>query len=213
MIVTVSPVSIRKLETIAKRAEKLLDCQRYEKMMAYHRREDRLRSLGASLLMKKAAAGRTIQYNEAGKPCVSDVQFNVSHSGEYVVLAEADRSVGIDIEQISTSEEEWMRMALSPNEYEWLLKKRTDGEDFYYWFYVLWTRKESLVKCEGHGFLQDPADVTTLPIEKALHIPYRGKRYGVEHVIFHDYILSAALQEAIPEILIRKEEEVWKEIL
>lgn len=213
MIVNVSIVSIGKLEAVAGDAVRLLDSRRYEKMLSYHRREDRLRSLGASLLMRSAAHGEQVLYNEAGKPYIPEGHFNISHSGDYVVLAEADTAVGVDIEKIESSVGDWAKIALSPSEYEWLMGKAPGDESLEYRFYWLWTRKESLVKCEGHGFGLEPHEIETLPIDSRALLPYKGKRYGIESLSYDEYMLSVSLEEAIPEILLRDEAEVWRELL
>lgn len=213
MIVNVSIVSTGKLEAVAGDAVRLLDSRRYEKMLSYHRREDRLRSLGASLLMRKAAHGEQVLYNEAGKPYISEGHFNISHSGDYVVLAEADTAVGVDIEKIESSVGDWAKIALSSGEYEWLMGKAPGDEPLEYRFYLLWTRKESLVKCEGHGFGLEPHEIETLPIDSRALLPYKGKRYGIESLSYDEYMLSVSLEEAIPEILLRDEAEVWRELL
>lgn len=214
MMVNISVVSIRNLEAIEGEAIKLLDRGRYERMMSYCRREDRLRSLGSSLLMRRAAHGGQVLCNEAGKPYISDGYFNISHSGDYVVLAEAEAAVGVDIEKIGTSVEDWMKLALSPDEYEWMVDRASGEESMEYWFYLLWTRKESLVKCEGHGFsLDEPNEIEILPVDSAVQIPYRGKRYGIESWPYDGCMLSVSLEEAIPELLLRDGAEVWRELL
>ena len=159
MIVNVSIVSIVKLEAVAGDAVRLLNNRQYEKMMSYYRREDRLRSLGASLLMRKAAHGEQVLYNEAGKPYIPERHFNISHSGDYVVIAEADTAVGVDIEKIGTVEGDWVKAALSPDEYKCMMEKASGDKTAAYWFYLLWTRKESLYKCVGEGF----SDFSELP--------------------------------------------------
>ena len=213
MIVNVSIVSIVKLEAVAGDAVRLLSNRQYEKMMSYYRREDRLRSLGASLLMRKAAHGEQVLYNEAGKPYIPERHFNISHSGDYVVIAEADTAVGVDIEKIGTVEGDWVKAALSPDEYKCMMEKASGDKTAAYWFYLLWTRKESLVKCEGHGFGLDPNEIETLPLDSGAWISYMGKKYGIDSLSYDEYMLSVSLEEAIPEILLRDEAEVWRELL
>lgn len=212
MIVNISIVSTMKLEAIFGDACKLLDSQRYEKMMSYHRREDQLRSFGSSLLMRRAAHGEQVLYNEAGKPYIPDGYFNISHSGDYVVMAEAETVVGVDIEKIEPTVEDWMKIALSPDEYKWMIGKASAEKTMAYWFYSLWTRKESLVKCEGNGFSLEPGEIETLPVDSAALIPYKGKRYGIASLLYEGYMLSVSLQEAIPELLVRDEAEVWRDL-
>ena len=213
MRVNISILSIRKLENIAEDALRLLNRERYERMMSYRRREDQLRSLGSSLLMRRAARGGQVLYNEAGKPYISNGYFNISHSDDYVVLAEAEAEVGVDIEKIGTSVEDWMKLALSPGEYGWLMDRASGEESMGYRFYLLWTRKESLVKCEGHGFSLEPHEIETLPIDSAVQIAYRGKKYGIDSLPYDGYMLSVSLEGAYPELLLRDEAEVLRELL
>ena len=140
-------------------------------------------------------------YNEAGKPLVEGLFFNLSHSGDYAVLAEADGPVGVDIEKMSPYGD-WVREALTAWEYEWMLRGK-DERERQERFYRLWTRKESLVKCEGHGFSLSPGEISTMPVDEARLIAYAGKTYGICSHIFHGYMLSAALQGKQPLIRLR----------
>ncbi len=182
-------------------AARLLPAERYEKLVRYRQEEDRLRCFASSLLLQKAAQGRSISYNEAGKPLVEGLFFNLSHSGDYAVLAEADGPVGVDIEKMSPYGD-WVREALAAREYEWVLRGK-DERERQERFYRLWTRKESLVKCEGHGFSLSPGEISTMPVDEARLIAYAGKTYGICSHIFHGYMLSAALQGKQPLIRLR----------
>jgi 4'-phosphopantetheinyl transferase len=80
------------------------------------------------------------------------------------------------------------------------------GKDEREWqerFYRLWTRKESLVKCEGQGFALSPGEISTMLVDEAQLIAYAGKTYGLCSHIFHGYMLSAALQDKQPLIRLR----------
>jgi len=196
VMITLLPVEC--LRTHLGEAASLLPAERYEKMMRYRQEKDRLRCFASSLLLQKAARGRSIFYNEAGKPLVEGLFFNLSHSGDYAVLAEADSCVGVDIEEM-VPYGDWVREALTSSEYEWL--RQEDDETLRQErFYRLWTRKESLVKCEGHGFSLSPGEISTMPVEGACLIDYAGKAYGICSHTFYGYILSAALQGRQPHI-------------
>ena len=106
-------------------AARLLPAERYEKLLRYRQEEDRLRCFASSLLLQKAAQGRSISYNEAGKPLAEGLSFNLSHSGDYAVLAEADSPVGVDIEKMSPYGD-WVREALTAREYEWMLRGKDE---------------------------------------------------------------------------------------
>lgn len=199
--VTITLLPVECLRTHLGEAARLLSATLYEKMMRYRREEDRLRSFASSLLLQKAAQGRSIYYNEEGKPLVEGLFFNLSHSGNYAVLAEADIPVGVDIEEM-VPPGDWAREALTAQEYKWMLLGK-DERDQQERFYRLWTRKESLVKCEGHGFSLSPGEISTMPVDEAQLIAYAGKTYGICSHNLHGYMLSAALQGKQPILMIR----------
>ena len=62
-----------------RQAESLLPMERYLKMQAYLKEEDRLRSLAASLLLIKATRGCGVYYTDFGKPYAEGLSFNISH--------------------------------------------------------------------------------------------------------------------------------------
>ena len=199
--VEVTLLQIEKLRSSAKNAADLIPAERYKKMMSYRQEEDRLRCFGASLLMKKAIGGRRLNYNEFGKPFVIDRSFNISHSGNYAVLAEvaAKISVGVDIEKIILPVEDFAKDALTSEEYKLLTSAENfSPEKFAEKFYTFWTRKESLVKCEGQGFVDSPAEVETLSAEDGAPVFYRGKFYGISSMKICGHILSVALEENFP---------------
>ena len=41
-----------------------------------------------------------VYYGKYGKPLAHGKNFNVSHSGNYVVLAESENAIGVDIEEL-----------------------------------------------------------------------------------------------------------------
>ena len=189
-------------------AARLLPAARYEKMMRYRQEEDRLRCFASSLLLQKVAQGRSISYNEEGKPLAQGKFFNLSHSGAYAVLAEADSSVGVDIEKM-VPYGDWVREALTSSEYEWMLRGKDESERQER-FYRLWTRKESLVKCEGHGFSLSPGEISTMPVDEKKLTKYAGKAYGICSFTLGNYMLSAALLGMQP--LLMMHEISWDEL-
>ena len=125
------------------------------------------------------------------------------------MLAEADSSVGVDIEKM-VSYGDWVREALTSSEYEWMLRGKDESERQER-FYRLWTRKESLVKCEGHGFSSAPGEISTLPVAETQLTDYLGKTYGLGSLNLGGYMLSAALQGKQPRLIRR--DISWKEII
>ncbi|OQX11852.1 MAG: hypothetical protein BWK80_44330 [Desulfobacteraceae bacterium IS3] len=128
------------------------------KINRYVRWQDRQAGLFGKLLLLKGLTEyggyspdclNSLSYNDFGRPFIdSDIDFNISHSGDYVVCAVADREkVGIDIEKIRPivlsdfknymTYREWEDIAASDRQYDR--------------FYEHWTMKESVIKAEGRG--------------------------------------------------------------
>jgi 4'-phosphopantetheinyl transferase len=78
-----------------------------------------------------------------------DLHLSVSHSGEWVAAAIADRPVGIDIEALGARRdpERFARWVCSPEEFAaWCACGRTEADDL---LIAHWTRKEAWLKREG----------------------------------------------------------------
>ncbi|GAA0555825.1 4'-phosphopantetheinyl transferase family protein [Chitinophaga japonensis] len=79
----------------------------------------------------------------------TDLDFNISHSGNYVICAIAEHNkIGIDIEEVKPVCLDDFETLFSEAE---LLEIRRDPCLEQDAFYSLWTQKEALVKAEGSG--------------------------------------------------------------
>ena len=127
-------------------------------------------SLAGSALMRIAAARTlgvpaaeiTIFRGETGKPYVSggNLFVSLSHSKDLCVCAVCDRPVGVDVEYIKETYPERVAEKYF-GEDERALLEGTDGSGKAALFYIMWTRKESLIKCTGEGLsalLKKPDD-------------------------------------------------------
>ena len=158
-----------------------------KKALRYRKEDDRLRSIGSSFLLLRAANGREIHYSTEGKPFVEGGNhFNISHSGDYVVLAEADSPVGVDVERVADIgiDDDLRNAALTEKEKSWV-------KDSLLRFYVVWTRKESLIKCEGRGFTSEPNEINSLPEND--FVLYEGKYYRVDSFMIDGHVISFAV--------------------
>lgn len=96
-----------------------------------------------------------------GKPYFpgTDIHFNISHSGDYKVLAIADAPVGVDIERFRKAD---LRVAkrFCENEYNYITQKDSEHR-----FFEIWTKKEAYLKYKGTGLRGglDSFDVFSLP--------------------------------------------------
>jgi 4'-phosphopantetheinyl transferase len=102
-----------------------------------------------------APDGWRFDVNPYGKPMLpdhQDLRFNLSHSGELVVVAVTkSREVGVDVERIRPdfATSEIARHFFAPAEVAAL--DRLEGMDFVHAFFACWTRKEAYVKAVGLG--------------------------------------------------------------
>ena len=175
-------LDIRKLKPYAEEILLSLPEERRQKAMRYRKEDDRLRSIGSSLLIMQTIGNRKLQYGEYGKPFVLGKHFNVSHSGNYVVLAQAPNSVGVDIEEIvGENLSELAQVSLTRREQLWVEKSSLR-------FFLLWTRKESLLKCMGTGFFLEPNQVEVLTES----VFFMGKSYRLFSLILGNHVASIA---------------------
>ena len=89
-----------------------------------------------------------IDFQESGKPIVSGIHFNISHSDHQVVCAfSKDGQLGVDLEKIRPINFEDFTSVFTAQ--EWTAIK---GAEYplraFYWF---WTRKESIIKALGRN--------------------------------------------------------------
>ncbi len=101
-------------------------------------------------LQSRRTAGYDYRYGPHGKPYFADPDlpfFNLSHSGDYVVLALSNTECGIDLQKMEEGRDlvSLAERFFTPAEAEMV---RQEGDRA---FYRLWTRKESYGKCTGEG--------------------------------------------------------------
>lgn len=131
------------------------------KIYRYKQRADKSRALIGEILIRNVLCSEyrmksnelRILKNEYEKPYLdghSNIHFNISHSGEYVVCAIDDQPVGIDIEQIRPIEYVLlMEDYFSEDEMTSITEENKDRQLSR--FYEIWTLKESCIKAEGGG--------------------------------------------------------------
>jgi 4'-phosphopantetheinyl transferase len=133
-------------------------------------------------LLDRAPATLRFRYNDFGKPRLADVAdecrlgFNISHSGELVLVAlSAQRAIGVDVEfsRKNLNVEEIAAHFFSALEHATLMAlpsaQRPDA------FFRCWTRKEAFIKARGEG-LSLPLngfDVTLRPNEPPMLLATR----------------------------------------
>lgn len=133
--------------------------KRQEQIAQYRFDRDKIRCLTAELLVRYALAERfgmnhyTISFlrTDNGKPFLanSDVHFNMSHSGDWVVCAVGLSEIGIDVERMRQTDNRDMHVFFAKSESELLNRAKPYAQADL--FYRLWTLKESYVKYCGTG--------------------------------------------------------------
>lgn len=91
-----------------------------------------------------------IAYGEFGKPYLLDypeVHFNISHSGQFVACAVADRPVGVDVQMIAEYRSNAAGRVCSEVELAEIVASGNPTAEFT----KLWTRKEAYIKWTGES--------------------------------------------------------------
>jgi len=165
--------------------------KRREKINDIKRPEDKARALVAGLQLKKFCGVTNddqLGYEEKGKPYLknNDLFFNISHSGDFVVLATASHIIGVDLEKISPYNFAVAKHCFTQNELEWLIN---DGriEAFYH----VWTAKESIMKAIGQGLLIPPKSFCVIPIKDSPHF-VAGESWYLDLKKFKEHIICSA---------------------
>ncbi|SFU45573.1 4'-phosphopantetheinyl transferase [Clostridium sp. DSM 8431] len=139
-----------------------VDENKKKKALRFIRKEDRIRTLIADIMVRSYVCEKynyknkdiIYGYNEFKKPYLinkDNINFNVSHSGKYVVAAFDNEAIGVDVEKINKDTE---YKVLAKNFYtknEYLRIENLNEEKSIIEFFKLWTFKESYIKFEGKG--------------------------------------------------------------
>ena len=83
-------------------------------------------------------------------PKVKNLDFNIAHSGDWLVMAVGDSQVGIDIEKIRPLETDIAKGFFTAREFDYINKDPCQQNAR---FFEIWTLKESFVKAIGKGLI------------------------------------------------------------
>ena len=180
--------------------------ERKSRVLAFRRREPAYTSIVAGLMLQTLVEQKlgvtpqalVLEKNKNGKPTVQghpEFYFNLSHAGEYVVLAYGDVPLGVDIERIRPQNLHVAKRCYTDAEYAYVAG--TDSEenqisdiaeekhevkigtdmtmlDINDRFFYLWTMKESYLKLTGDGISVPLNSFEIDPVEKEVKgTPYR----------------------------------------
>ncbi|HEY0827258.1 MAG TPA: 4'-phosphopantetheinyl transferase superfamily protein [Bacilli bacterium] len=141
-----------------------------KKICAYRQQADKERSILGDILIRIMLfnhfgwvdTGQPFAINQYGKPSLigrTEMQFNLSHSGDWIVCAVSSNPIGIDVEKINVVDLSIANRFFSKEE-QTALFSRSEEEKLPY-FYELWTLKESYIKAIGKG-LSEPLNQFTI---------------------------------------------------
>lgn len=150
----------------------------------YHRWQDRHATLFGKLMIIQGfmhygfqrSPLPNLKSSEYGRPYLPhSIDFNVSHSKDYVVCAFSKHRVGLDIEYVDYSIQfSDFKDFFDPKEWDTIYKSSDKVKNFF----RLWCQKESVIKIDGRGF-SAPLDKLRIQEEKAY---LEGQRYFLREI-------------------------------
>ena len=176
----------------------LLTPQRRSKVLRYRHEDDRLRCLCAGLLERRYCGiteDSQLQYLAWGKPVCDGMEYSISHGGDYVVLCLSDRPVGVDIEPLGNVNPKVAKRVFCKDELAWMENDQNKR------FFLLWSRKESIMKATGKGFYLSPGSFSVLPFDESPRI-IDGGLYSSSSIIYENCALSVTALDRSPHFQI-----------
>ena len=120
--------------------------------------------------------------NTHGKPIIAapldtnGLRFNMTHSGSLAIIGVTrDREIGVDIEKLKTATEidAIVDRFFSKSEAEFLYS--CSAGDRLYNFFLIWTRKEAVIKAKGKTLASEISRTVVLPARENLLLESRGE--------------------------------------
>ncbi|KQR67625.1 4'-phosphopantetheinyl transferase superfamily protein [Pedobacter sp. Leaf176] len=187
-------ISLDSYQVIKKSYEFILTADELSKAARFTQEPDRIRYIIGKFyskmllakILNENPADIGFEFNQYKKPYVNNIHFNISHSGDFVVIAISKNAIGIDIELINPNfnYEELIYQCFGDDE----IKVIKDMDSFY----LFWTRKEALLKATGEGLTDNlPAINCTTRFEERFGIQYELRSFKLDE----GYFLSTASSE------------------
>ncbi len=147
----------------------LLPPEQHRRVTAYHKDQDRTRSLFGRLLLLSTVhrlfhipyRACDLAFGRYGKPFLPDVpdfHFSISHAERRVVFAFAPCPLGVDVERLKAYDPRIAARFFTPEEQCEL----TGASGSIRTFYQIWTRKEAFIKATGEGMKRPLSSFSTL---------------------------------------------------
>lgn len=202
------------MELLEDKCKSVVEPGKLHKIKRFVNKQDKARTLVGELLIKFVVKEYLninerlfMEKNEYGKPYFvnkPDIEFNISHSGDFVVCAIDGKPLGIDIEKIKLLEYKGLVDMFFANEEAEYILNESELKSLNR-FYEIWTLKESYIKCCGRGLSIDLKSFSISMGEKInlISCDY-GEKYNFRIINMHnDYKLSiCSLNEEINDNII-----------
>ncbi|MBO6157798.1 MAG: 4'-phosphopantetheinyl transferase superfamily protein [Firmicutes bacterium] len=140
--------------------------QRAKSIDRYKQGLNQRQSLGAGILLHEALlahglSDRDIEIGPFGKPYLKDqpLHFNLSHSAHLAVCILSDQPSGIDIQQVRAFKPALIKRVFLPEEMEGVSRFAQKNAPLDAACTLLWSAKESVMKCLGYGFRLSPLSI------------------------------------------------------
>ena len=156
------------------RAYSVVSIDRKEKAASFKNEESRKRTIMGEILIRKALSDLNRKYDmfeyaygKYGKPYLKnmpDFCFNISHSGDYVLLGVSGKEIGCDIELIRKRDLKIAKRFFTAQEYEDIIRVKNE-DDRMSLFFSYWVLKESYIKQSGLG-LSEPLNSFSITINE-----------------------------------------------
>jgi 4'-phosphopantetheinyl transferase len=137
-----------------------LDNNKRERIKKFKNWEDSQRSLLSEIFVRYYLCNKLkiknndlyFEFNKYGKPFLKgfkNIHFNISHSGNWIIIVFNNNYIGVDVEKIEKIDYEIADRFFTPDEYNFLNSvPKNRGDEI---FFELWTMKESYIKAKGLG--------------------------------------------------------------
>jgi len=164
---------------------------RFARSKRFAKKEDALCCLAGGILLHRilGLSEKDLKIGKHGKPFCETAGcfFNLSHSGDYAVLARAPIPVGVDIQVCNAEHLSLAKKVFQPEEQAWM-----NMADSLRRFYTLWTIKEAVCKLDGRGFSLSPSSFSALPATNGEAVTIGSEALFVRSVPFFDCMLSVS---------------------
>lgn len=129
----------------------LIEIDRISRLRNYS--DQLLSAVGIKMVLDKLGSLDGWKRGENNKPSTShELKFNISHSGNFVVVGFSKFDLGIDIEKVQKIDISDFHIVMSEKEKNEIINQEV--------FFEFWVKKEAILKADGAGFIKDPNLIT-----------------------------------------------------